>query len=455
MVRAILAALAVSLALAGTAAPAAAQWPMSCVELNDLFERGLENFHNVGIYQRVHGELAEQACRSDHGHDARRGFAWAFPQTARTDSMSCVELNDLFEHHLGNFHNVGIYQYVHGELAEQACRNDHLRNARQGFAWAFPQPACTDGTRPLNYGFYAYFEPISYSADPDPDAAGFSQHRGYEADLLNALEAMDGAGLSFVRHPIPTWADDDFRIWLAPAGEQFDMVGGGITILDARTRGASGETAIRFTSGHVTFRQSLLVRAADAERITSHDDLTSSHRVGVLPGTTGEGRLLQLTGLADAAGVLTAGTRIHTSVGELVADGTDAYTITSARGSTGLEQRLRLTPPGPDMPQVIYLGTQLGDVELLEALREGRIDAVARGEIGNRDFAHGEGGAFVVTALDPAVEYGGFSLSADDAELAACIDAKLDWLTDNRRIGYAQWREDPMVFLRRALTWGA
>ena len=54
-----------------------------------------------------------------------------------------------------------------------------------------PTP-CTDGNRVLKVGFYAYFAPVSYSADPDPSSPGFNVHLGYEADLLTALEAMEG-----------------------------------------------------------------------------------------------------------------------------------------------------------------------------------------------------------------------------------------------------------------------
>lgn len=308
---------------------------------------------------------------------------------------------------------------------------------------------CTSGGRELRVGFYAYFEPVSYSADPDPNARAFQEHRGYEADLLTALEALDGAGLSFVRHPIQPWED----IWLRPAGDDIDMVGGGITILDSRTRDAAGAQVVRFTSGHITFRQSLLVRAGQVDRFTSYDRLTSQHRIGALAGTTGEARLLELTGLVDSAGVLAAGTRVHTRSGMVVADGSAAYVITAAGVSSDLVGRQRLEPPAPNMPQVVYLGEESGETELLQALRDGRIDALARGEIGNRDAVHASGDAFEIAALDAEVEYGGFALAAEAGELAACIDAKINWLTDNRRIGYADWRNDPSVFLRRAETW--
>ena len=43
-----------------------AQWPTSCVELNDIIEAGLGNHENVGIYERVHGDQAEAVCQSEH-----------------------------------------------------------------------------------------------------------------------------------------------------------------------------------------------------------------------------------------------------------------------------------------------------------------------------------------------------------------------------------------------------
>ena len=92
---------------------------------------------------------------------------------------------------------------------------------------------------------------------------------------------------------------------------------------------------------------------------------------------------------------------------------------------------------------------------MLEALAEGAIDAVAKGEIGNRDDAHQSGGAFVVTALDSEPEYRGFSLAVEDAVLRSCIDEKIDYLTDGRRIGYAEWTEDPSVFTRRVEEWNS
>ncbi len=123
-----------------------AQWPTTCVDLNDIVETHLGNDNNVGIYQRVFGVQAEAACQNDHRDDVRGVFAWAFDEAdlaTQTDlpdlawPTDCVELNDIVEAHLGNDNNVEIYQRVFGDQAEPACRNDHRADVRAVFAWAF------------------------------------------------------------------------------------------------------------------------------------------------------------------------------------------------------------------------------------------------------------------------------------------------------------------------------
>ena len=63
-----------------------AQWPTTCVELNDIVEAHLGNDNNVGIYQRVFGDQAEQACQNDHRDDVRSVFAWAIGTSEPTMS---------------------------------------------------------------------------------------------------------------------------------------------------------------------------------------------------------------------------------------------------------------------------------------------------------------------------------------------------------------------------------
>ncbi len=302
-----------------------------------------------------------------------------------------------------------------------------------------------DGKRIINVGFYAYFAPVSYSADSDPASDGFNIHLGYEADLLTALEAMGGTGISFSRRGIAEWPD----IWLKAASPEYDLIGGGITILNSRTRDATGTQRVAFTSGHIKFRQSLLVRAEDADRLSTYASLTRDVKVGVLSGTTGETRLLEITRMVDADGVLAEGTRIETPSGSVTVDGTRQYSITAAGSSLSLSGRQTLYPPSENMPQVIYLGDAVGESALFEALADGRIDAIARGEIGNRDAAAAVHGAFVVTALDEEVEYGGFTLTVEDMALRTSLNRSIDYLTDGGNIGYAEWLADPKVFLKR------
>ena len=88
---------------------------------------------------------------------------------------------------------------VAAALASSVCR-----------ATAPEHGACSPSGEPLRAAFYAFFAPVSYSADPDPASPGFHTHLGYEADLLTALEAMEGAQLSFRRGPVAEWPG----IWL-------------------------------------------------------------------------------------------------------------------------------------------------------------------------------------------------------------------------------------------------
>ena len=312
--------------------------------------------------------------------------------------------------------------------------------------------------RVLNLGFYDAFSPVSYIIA--------HTHRGYEADLLTALEVMETPNLSFTREPISEWE----KIWLLAAAPDYDVIGGGITILEERTKDATGTQLVAFTTPHIVFRQSLLVRAEDAERIQDYTDLTRDVRVGVLRGTTGEARLLQITGIVDANGVVAAGTRIDTPTGTVIADGTVDYKITAAGSTPNIENRFTLYPSADNMPQVNYpvnmpnqgfdplTNIVLIDIELtvedvmLGNLKENRIDALARGEIGNRNAAAASAGTLVVTALDEQVEYGGFTVARENTELLEFLNKRIDYLTDNGNIGFTQWFEDNSVFIKRAQT---
>ena len=314
----------------------------------------------------------------------------------------------------------------------------------------------SEQTRVLKLGFYDAFSPVSYSLA--------HTHHGYEADLLTALEVMETPNLSFTRKPISQWEN----IWLLAATANYDIIGGGITILEDRTKDATSTPLVTFTTPHIVFRQSLLVRAEDAGRIQNYSDLTRDVRVGVLRGTTGEARLLQITGIVDANGVVAAGTRIDTPTGSVIADGTVDYKITAAGSTPNIENRFTLYPSVDNMPQVNYpvnmpnqdfhplilrpLIALPEELVLIISLQDNRIDALARGEIGNRDAAAASAGTFVVTALDEQVEYGGFTVARENTELLEFLNKRIDYLTDNGNIGYAQWVVDNGIFMKRAQT---
>ena len=84
--RSILAAVMAAVLTVAVAAVASAQWPTSCIDLNDIVEEHLGNTGNVGIYQSTFGDQAEQACQNDHRNDVRSTFAWVNNPNAVIDS---------------------------------------------------------------------------------------------------------------------------------------------------------------------------------------------------------------------------------------------------------------------------------------------------------------------------------------------------------------------------------
>ena len=312
----------------------------------------------------------------------------------------------------------------------------------------FEAPAaqlCEARDEPLQFGFYYDYAPISYSENRTVGTPGYHRHRGYEADLLTALEALQDASLVFERRAIGYWASEDPPIWLLSSTPDFDVVGGGIIALEDRTRDAEGETAIAFTTSHLAVRQSMLVRAEDAHRLRDHASLTSDVRVGVLGGTTGEAGALRLTGYVNERGILKAGTRI-----EIVADGTDNVRITAGLRRTQVAAWRFLHPPDENLPTIVYLD----DGEQLGALADGRIDVIARDEVVLTAAASQSNGAFVVTGVDTTSrELGGFSVDVDDVDLIACLNERIPWLTAGGNVGYPEWRRDNGVFAERATLW--
>ncbi len=321
--------------------------------------------------------------------------------------------------------------------------------------------AATSNARTVSVAFYAHYAPVSSSLDPRPGTAGFDLHAGYEADLLDAVEAMPGIGVTFLRHGVDDWGG----IWLLPAAEGIDMACGGITIDPGRTRGPDGEVAVRFTDGHIEFRQSLLVRAADASRLDAYGALDGDDTVGVQTATTGESRLLQLIGVADDDGRLAAGTTVvidaeGSGAGSSVVEATAGSDLRISPGgaSAGLDGRTLLIPADPSKPEVVYLdrlrspGLDTADTSesQLDALRNGTVDAIAQGIVETTAAAAAYGDEFAVSVIDERVETGGCTVDADDTDLADRMNTAMEWLTDHGEIGFEEWADNAEVFIERA-----
>ena len=245
-----------------------------------------------------------------------------------------------------------------------------------------------------------------------------------------------------------------------PAGPEYDLIGGGITILDSRTRDAAGKRGGGFYQR--THHFSPVTAGARRGRgavLSSHAALTMRRARGrAWPAPRANSDLLELTGLVDANGVLAAGTRVETAHGVPwwpTAARTSAITACGRHGEFG-RPAVRIVSTRRD----VCRRWSIWETELGEALNSSRPSATGadrRAWPGAKSATatprSAADGGLVVTALDDAVEHGGFTLAVEDAALAACIDEKINWLTDDRRIGYAEWVEEPQVFMRRAQLW--
>ena len=171
-----------------------AQWPTTCVELNDLAEAAVGNHQKVGIYQQTYGGQAEAQCQNDHRDDVRRTFAWALggagEAVAGTWPTSCVALNDLAEAARGSPGNVGIYQqaFTREAEAERACRADHRADVIATFAWAIPAPVPDPTPDPTP-------DPVP-EATPTSQATPPTEHPDYQRVRSTAFARSGDADLA-------------------------------------------------------------------------------------------------------------------------------------------------------------------------------------------------------------------------------------------------------------------
>ena len=217
----------------------------------------------------------------------------------------------------------------------------------------------------------------------------YGDGKGFEADLARAIGELWDVKVSFV--PVKTFDG----IWLTPSNPTLncDIAIGGITPTDERK--AEGAA---FSSTTASFEQSLLVRKSDADsgRITGYASFVGTTMViGVVPGTTGESFARQR---AAEAGLSMSAIRQYPS-----------------------------------------------EAELLPALQSGEIDAIARGEIGNRYQQAQDPSLLTIDSRD----FGeGFAMSVDpaNAQLLTALTDGLESVTKGGSIGYKEWVSNPGVF---------
>lgn len=306
-------------------------------------------------------------------------------------------------------------------------------------------------TKLYTVGFYSDFEPISYSKVRTEETEGFDEALGYEPDLLRAIEKIPSSAMAFQFKGIKQWD----QIWMAPVlYDGIDIGIGGITIEAGRTMDTEGDQVTTFTHPSVKFKQSLLTLAEYQGSLVTHQDLNCTDIVGAVPGTTGEYRFLVQAGIINnlEEGLIREGVSVviqnrgyKTSNGEL-----SIY-------DPSLKNRIYLIPGQCTVPLVRYF---VGEDEMIPALLEKHITAIARGVIGNTLVADHYPTELFVTAIYSLEgvsegesclnENAGFSIRLEDADLLKQLNFYIDFLTDNGKIGYEQWRANPKVFEERA-----
>jgi len=303
----------------------------------------------------------------------------------------------------------------------------------------------------FNYGFYSDWEPMSYANHrTDPSDPAFNEPNGYEPDMIRAIETLAGGKVTFNTYGVgPAFGG----IWYEAATDDFDFIGGGIAQLESRTVNEDGEQIVMYGTTNAVLRQSLLVPSRST--LTSYDDLTSEHTVGPHKGTTGEGRMLVLTGISDADGYLRAGTVVTMYDGsEFVTDGTQY--ITSGLSSPELADRASLIAPGDDVPAVVYFHSENdqltavmgGEIDAIPA-----VDAIPRGEIGNIIAAAASEGALKVVGFDNSnIEAMGFYYAKTDEGFATMeiMDRLVNFITADQTIMFNEYYNDETVFMARA-----
>lgn len=220
----------------------------------------------------------------------------------------------------------------------------------------------------------------------------YGNGQGFEADILKAIARTWDVKIKFYPE---SFYDGSWR-FPSRMYTKCDVAIGGYTPLQYRINEGVG-----FSIPTVAFKQSLLVRKKDYEsgRITSYESFkNTSMKIGVVPGTSGE-----------------------------------MFARVIAKEKNLL----------PD----IFVGypTELG---LLAMLRNGEIDAIARGEIGN-DYQVSLHKDLMTIARRDFKEKFAFALSRTNPELIKAMNAAILKVTHDNKIQYSDWLKNNNIFIEK------
>ncbi|HEX4045552.1 MAG TPA: transporter substrate-binding domain-containing protein [Gammaproteobacteria bacterium] len=233
---------------------------------------------------------------------------------------------------------------------------------------------------------------ISYS---EFKPISYGQGEGYEADMLRAIAKLWGVEIKFYPENIYQ------GIWRSPSRTYTiaDIAIGGLSPNEDRIKEGA-----HFSIISTVFNQSLLVRKEDylSGRIIDYRSFKDTHmKIGVVPSTTGE----------------------H-------------YAYVRAK-----EQKF------PIETIVAYTS----EADLLPALLNGEIDAIARGEIGN-DYQATSNKNLVTIARRNFGEGFAFAIDSSNKLLIEKMNQAIRIVTDCGRITYAHWLKNKCVFWQHVVN---
>jgi ABC-type amino acid transport substrate-binding protein len=221
----------------------------------------------------------------------------------------------------------------------------------------------------------------------------YGEGEGYEADLLRAVAELWQVKIHFFPERIYE------GIWRLPSRQYTvcDVSAGGISPTLSRK-----QEDTEFSTMTTMFNQSLLIRKKDFDsgKITSYSSFKNTPmKIGIVPGTTGE-------------------------------------KYAHARANEN------------DLPTSIFV-QYASEAELLPALLNHKIDAIARGEVGN-EYQTSLDSGLITIAKKKCNEGFAFAVDKFNKNLLAHLNKSIGDITKNGAITYDDWVKDHTVFSQRA-----